>query len=228
MTKIQSKKIADLGRHGFGQEYWDANYSTPGEMDCIGNVKEHVTYMKSFFALDYIDVSSVIDVGFGLGHLFQETLKEFVPYRAEGLEPSKHAFDQVVARKIAPVESTKLKLSNIDALTWCKQQKETSKRFDLGLCTSVLQYMSTEDIKILMESLSHRVKYLYLTVPTDKELVYQKESLEFCDEYAIARSRETYQKLIRPHFTFISSRILESKVLFDEDSTLFTDYLFRF
>ena len=34
--------------------------------------------------------------------------------------------------------------------------------------------------------------------------------------------------MIKKHFTFVSSRMLESKVYFDEESTLFTDLLFRF
>jgi hypothetical protein len=76
--------------------------------------------------------------------------------------------------------------------------------------------------------MAQKVKYLYLTVPTDKELNAQIEDLEFHDTYAIRRSRSAYQRLLKKHFTFISSRILESKVHFDESTTSFTDLLYRF
>jgi pyridoxamine-phosphate oxidase len=61
-----------------------------------------------------------------------------------------------------------------------------------------------------------------------KELERQVEELEFCDQYAYKRSRATYQRLIRKHFTFVSARVLESKFHFKEDNTALTDLLFRF
>jgi phenylalanyl-tRNA synthetase alpha subunit len=60
------------------------------------------------------------------------------------------------------------------------------------------------------------------------ELGRQVSELDFKDEYAIHRSREKYQRLLRPHFTFVSARVLESKSFFDEESTHFTDLLYRF
>lgn len=72
------------------------------------------------------------------------------------------------------------------------------------------------------------MKFIYLTVPTDSEFKRQVDDLDFKDEYAIHRTREKYQKLLRPHFTFISSRFLESKHFFDEETTPFTDHLYRY
>jgi len=63
------------GSKGFTEEYWLANYSVPDEMDCIGNVKDHIAYLKHLFAVEYVDISSIIDYGFGLGHLFEAALK---------------------------------------------------------------------------------------------------------------------------------------------------------
>ena len=54
------------------------------------------------------------------------------------------------------------------------------------------------------------------------------EDLEFKDEYAFRRSRNWYQKELKKHFTFVSSRVLESKVHFKEEDTFFTDLVFRF
>ncbi len=217
------------GKVGFSKEYWDVNYATPEEMDNIVNAKEHALYIQALFNLEYLEIESVIDLGFGLGFLFQEVLKTFNPYRAYGIEPSQFPYQEVVKRGIAPNDSTKLILDNIDLVTW-SQKKDTKvdKIFDLGLCTSVFQYLSDDEIKIIMPVLAKRVRYLYFSVPTDEELKRQINEVEFEDKYAIHRKKEKYYKLIAPHFTFISSRMLESKIHFDESTTHFTDLLFRF
>ena len=223
------KKIKETqGAKGFSTDYWEVNYADPEEMDNIVNAKEHASYMKAIFALEAIDISSVIDLGFGLGILFEEVLKSFVPYKAHGIEPSKHVYDLVVKRDLRPAESTKLIMENIDLASWAEKPMKKEKVFDLGLCTSVLQYLSDDEIKIVMPILAARVRYLYLSVPTDLELKRQIEEVKFKDEYAIHRSRDKDLKFIRPHFTFISSRLLESKIHFNEDTSSFTDLLFRF
>lgn len=221
------KKI--LGAEGFSKEYWDVNYSEPEEMDNIVNAKEHAAYMEALFKLEYVDISSVIDLGFGLGILFKEVLRTFKPYRAYGIEPSKHPFELVSKKKLTNIESIKLNIENIDLLTWAKKkQPKDEKIFDLGLCTSVFQYLSDEEIEFILPIMAKRIRYLYFSVPTNLELKRQIEDLEFKDEYAIHRTREKYLKLLKPHFTFISSRLLESRVHFTEESTHFTDLLFRF
>lgn len=212
----------------FDKTYWDKNYSQPMTMDGIGNAKEHVRYLKSFLAVEHVEITSVVDLGFGYGHLFREMLKAFIPYRAVGIEPSPYAFKKAKPDKLRPVESTDLKLYEEDLLTWCRTDRKKNNEFDLGICTSVLQYLTDKEIKEVMPVLSKRIKYLYLTVPTNVELGRQVSELEFKDEYAIHRTREQYQKLIRPYFTFVSSRVLESKHYFDEESTHFTDLLYRY
>jgi hypothetical protein len=212
----------------FEKEYWEANYSEPDTMDGIGNAKEHVKYMKALFALDLIDISSIVDLGFGYGHIFKRAMKEFIPYRACGVEPSKLAFDKAKKKKLKPVESTNLLLYNESIQKWCQRKDSSRLRFDLGICMSVLQYIPDDDIEEVISKISERVKYLYLTVPTDKELDRQIEELEFHDTYAIRRRRSFYQKLLGKYFTFISSRLLESKYYFDDEKTLFTDLLYRF
>jgi hypothetical protein len=222
------KKSKILGSSGFKKEYWDVNYADPEEMDNIINAREHAAYMKAIFALEAVDINSVIDLGFGTGILFEEVLKTFIPYRAHGIEPSKFIYDQVVKKDLRPVESTKLVLENSDLVSWAKRDSKREKIFDLGICTSVLQYLSDEEIIEALPLLAQKIRYLYLSVPTDLELKRQIEDVKFFDEYAIHRTKARYMKLIRPHFTIVSSRLLESKVHFDEDSTSFTDLLFRF
>lgn len=216
------------GARGFSEEYWSENYAEAESMDGIGNVDAHVGYMKNFFGLEFVDISSVVDFGFGLGHLFEGVMKEFIPYRALGIEPSNYAYELVKKRSIAPVESTQLTLKKIDLVSWCQEQTPKSRWFDLGICTSVLQYLSDEECEFVLQVMSQKVKYLYFSVPTNKELHRQVDELEFLDRYAIRRSRTRYLKMIRPHFTFVGARILESKFHFKEDDTALTDLLFRF
>lgn len=196
-------------------------------MDGIGNAKDHVRYLKSFLAIEHVDISTMVDLGFGLGHLFREMMKTFIPHKAVGIEPSPFAFHKAKPDKLRPVASTELKLYQEDLLSWCKTERKNNQ-FDLGICTSVFQYLSDKDLKVVLPILARRIKYLYLTVPTNVELSRQISELEFKDEYAIHRTRDKYQKLISPHFTFISSRILESKYYFTEETTSFSDLLYRF
>ncbi len=228
MTKQKKNISSEIGSTGFSKEYWEINYCEPEEMDNIINAKEHTAYLKAIFALEGVDVSSVVDLGFGLGVLFKEVLKTFTPYRALGLEPSKYAFDIVSKKDIRPNDSTKLVLENTDLLTWCQKELKRERTFDLGICTSVFQYLSDDEIEKILPVMAKRMKYIYFSVPTDLELKRQIEDVEFYDKYAIHRKREKYLKLIRPHFSFISSRLLESKSHFSEENTHFSDLLFRF
>ena len=211
----------------FDKTYWDKNYSDPMSMDGIGNAKEHVRYLEAFLAVEHVDVSSIVDLGFGYGHLFREMLRAFRPHTAVGIEPSSFAFKKAKPDKLRPVPTTDLKLYEEDLITWCRTNRK-EKSFDLGICTSVFQYLSDKELKEILPILAKRIRYLYLTVPTDVELGRQVSELDFKDEYAIHRSREKYQRLLRPHFTFVSARVLESKSFFDEASTHFTDLLYRF
>jgi hypothetical protein len=154
-------------------------------------------------------------------------LKAFIPYKACGVEPSLLAFNKTRARKLKPVESTKLELLNESIQQWCNRTDSKKLSFDLGLCNSVFQYIPDKELKEIIPVLSKRIKYLYLTVPTDIELDRQIEELEFNDTYAIRRSRELYRKILSKHFTNISSKLWESKYHFNEESTLFTDLLYR-
>jgi SAM-dependent methyltransferase len=211
----------------FEKEYWDKNYSEPDTMDGIGNSKDHALYIKNYFKLDLIDVSSVIDFGCGTGHLFKAFLKTFIPYKAEAIEPSQFAFKKLKKKKFQIVESMKIKFYNESIEEWCFADRK-EQRFDLGICTSVFQYLTEDEIKKILPIMATRVKYLYFTVPTNDELERQVEDLDFYDEYAKRRSQRFYLNLLKEHFTVVSSRVLESKKYFDKSTTLITDLLFRF
>ena len=209
----------------FEEEYWSKNYSEPKEMDGIGNAKEHGSYLKAVFNLEGVEINSMIDFGFGLGHLFKQFIKDFGPYRVQGIEPSVYAFSRFKYKKN---ESTKVTLKNIDLKSWCCMQKENSRYFDLGICTSVFQYLKDEEIQKIVPIIAQKVKYLYFTVPTDVELDRQISEMEFHDTKALRRSQDFYYKILSKDFSFVTSRLLESKYFFDDKTTVFTDLLFRF
>ncbi|MBI2522316.1 MAG: class I SAM-dependent methyltransferase [Bdellovibrio sp.] len=212
----------------FEKEYWETNYSDPFSMDCIGNAREHAAYLKYFFALDLISINSVIDFGVGLGYLFREILRKFMPERAFAIDPSIYALERAKSRLIPIVSTMKIEVHNIDLSTWAKDMSKRGAVFDLGLCTSVFQYLSEEDLRFIIPVMARKVRYLYLTVPTDKEIKRMKNEVDFVDPYSLARSREFYLKLLRPHFTVVGRRILESKVHFSDRDTLCSELLFRF
>lgn len=211
----------------FDKDYWDKNYSEPSTMDGIGNVKDHSRYLSAYFNLEGVEVDSLIDFGCGFGHLVGEMLKKFGPIKVTALEPSPFAYKKLLKR-IERFHHPDFKAYPLSLQQWFAEQKNLKNVYDLGLCNSVFQYVSDNDLKKVIPLMSKTVRFLYLTVPTNEELSRQVDELGFKDEYAIHRSREFYQKLLRPHFTFISSRVLESKFHFDEKTSPFTDLLFRY
>jgi 2-polyprenyl-3-methyl-5-hydroxy-6-metoxy-1,4-benzoquinol methylase len=210
----------------FEKQYWDENYSDPDTMDGIGNAKEHAIYLKAYFDLDLIDISSIIDYGCGYGDLLKAFGKVFKPYKMIGVEPSEYAFNKLKKRKVKPVESTNLNLYNKTITEWFEQKK--IKNFDLGICTSVFQYLEEIELEYIIPQMAKQVKYLYFTVPTNIELERQVDDLAFHDKYALRRKRKFYHDLLKKNFTVVSSRVLESKHFFSEEDTSITDLFFRF
>ena len=221
----------EQGAHGFSQRYWKDNYSCLKEMDGVANATGHALYCKSFLELEQISVDSVIDFGFGLGHLFEAFLRILRPRRAEGIEPSPSAFQKVSSRQIAPSARTSLKLRPLDLVAWAEhisKLKRRPRRFELGICTSVFQYLSQKQIELVLPVMAQQVHYLYFSVPTVTEIERQEREFHFRDAYAFERDQSTYLKWLSPHFTVVGCRILESKYYFTTDNTVCSDHLFRF
>jgi trans-aconitate methyltransferase len=203
----------------FERQYWKENYSDFKTIDGIGNVKDHSRYVKSYFNLEGFGIESLIDLGFGHGHLMKEFDRVFKPRRVTGIEPSEYVFKKI--------KFPKARLLQTDLLSWSEDKKE-NWIYDLGICNSVIQYIKTPDLKKIFPILAKRVRYLYLTVPTNLEYDRQKTELDFVDRWAIHRTQKQYLNLFKDHFTIVTSRILESKYHFDESNTPFQDLLFRF
>ncbi len=120
----------------FDLTYWQKNYSDPMSMDGIGYAKDHERHLKSFLALEHVDISSIVDLAFGYGHLIREMLRAFIPHTALGIEPSPYAFKKAKPNKWRPVGSTELTLLQEDLSTW-SLSKRKYEPLDLGICTSV-------------------------------------------------------------------------------------------
>jgi SAM-dependent methyltransferase len=211
---------------GFTKEYWDENYSKLSEMDGIFNAKAHARYLKASFDLEYVEVNSIIDFGAGFGHLLKALIMTFKPYKALALEPSTFAFEKLKKKKLK-IGDMQMMTIQTSMLEWLTSNKSTAI-FDLGVCTSVLQYIDSADLQKIIPLLAKKVRYLYLTVPIDLELAKQKEEYEFADRFALHRSHEFYYNLLRKYFTFVGNRILESKEFCDYKTTPYTELLFRF
>lgn len=214
----------------FSKEYWEENYQVPQEMDCYGNASLHAKHLKLIFELELVSINSIIDFGFGLGELLKEMSKVFLPYKVHGIEPSTHAYNLAVKRfsKSPYIKNKSEQLLNVDLKTWCSDYSDKVKSFDLGICTSVLQYLDDADIDYVLPIIAKKVKYLYLTVPTDFELSRQKSDLKFVDRFAQQRGKEFYYNRLEKYFTFVSCRLLESKHFFNDNNTNFTEFLYRF
>ena len=205
------------------KKYWQDCYADPETMDGITNAKEHATYLHSFFALEQVKVKSIIDLGFGTGHLLKAFNKVFGPKCGMGIEPSKYIFDKFRQNGLGK----KFELHNVSIQQWCESE-EFDEVWDLGVCTSVFQYIKTPDLEKILPVLASRMKYLYFSVPTNKELNRQVQEMEFHDQYALRRSKKKYHELISKYFTIVGSRVLESKKFYSEKNSHFSEFLFRF
>ncbi len=215
-------------KKGFDQKYWNENYSEPMTMDGIGNAHHHAQYLKNLFDLDGIEIQSIIDFGFGHGDLLVEMAKVFNPQEVMGIEASEYIFELRKKYLANHLKKNSANLLNLDLKEWCLDNQKNRKVYDLGICTSVFQYIDSKDFKLILPILSKKVRFFYLTFPTNKELLKQRKELEFFDQYALSRTRSFYWKTISPYFTVVSNRLLESKYHFNEKTTAFTEFFYRF
>ena len=135
------------------------------------------------------------------------------PLRVDGLKTTK---------------STNLRICKQDLCAWCLEASPGWQRFDLGLCTSVFQYLTELEIERVLPVMAERIDHLYFTVPTDQELERQKKECGLRDPWAHSRSADWYRARIAPHFAVVSGRLLQSRVHYDAASSPFTDLLYRY
>lgn len=212
---------------GFGEDYWALNYARPEHMDGIGNAAEHARYLKAYFEVEHVTVESYVEIGFGFGVQLREMLHLFAPSSALALDPSPFAQERISELQLDPYDRISIEIRRQSLQDWCSRP-DGDELWDLGVCMSVFQYIPDDELLACIPVLGSRLQFLYLTVPTDIELQRQAQEAGFVDEYAIHRSQDWYWEALSNDFTFISSRVLESRHYFDETDTQLTDLLFRF
>lgn len=211
------------GARGFGEEYWRTAYAAPGQIDGTGNAHAHAAYLHSLLFLDMAPVSSIVDLGAGLGGMLHAMIARLQPARALAVEPSAWALERLARQ--APA-GTELRVTQADIASWCTRPGDAWTYFDLGLCTSVLQYLDDDEIAAVIPELARRVRWLYLTVPTSREFAGMRAQTGFADRWAIARPATWYRSALSPHFRWVSSRLLESRRV-PEAASPFTEELYR-
>jgi SAM-dependent methyltransferase len=211
--------------------YWRECYADPELMDGIFNAEDHAAYIDRLLALEGVRVRSLVDLGFGLGHLTDAVIAALRPREVEATEPSAWARERALARGLARARldgrPAKPRIRDLDLAGWCAEPPPETP-FDLGICTSVLHYLDDAALAAVLPAMASRMRYLYLTLPTARDLARQRAEEGFEDRHAIARPREAWWALLSPHFTCVANRLLESKPLADPQSASFEDDLYRF
>ncbi len=191
-------------------------------IDGIDNAKEHAKYLKSILNLGEVFVESIGDFGFGKGILLREIAKEFKPKQIIAIDPSKEANDKLKKQAWIQKYSYKIKQTTLENFT----ESNIKKPLDLGICNSIFQYISSDDVTPAIEKLARLCKYVYFSVPTKVDYEYMKNELDFIDPYAFVRNKKFYTKAMSPYFTIVSHNLLESKIHIKESGFLYE--FFRF
>ena len=218
--------LKKVGPFGFEKDYWDQLYKNANHIDGFANGDAHAAYLKSLMYLDMVVVTSMADLGFGLGKLFSAFIETFEPARVLGIEPSKVAYEQFDTSNVEK-DGVCLKLMNTDVRSWALRRPDAWTYFDLGVATSIFQYLSDRHLEQVVPILASRFRWLYITIPTTDEYAFMKRQSGFHDPWAHSRSAAYYRSVFGKDFHFIGSRLLESKRAFKTMDSPFTEDLFR-
>ena len=191
-------------KNQFDKKYWDEMYKKEKDViiEGIDDAKYRVNYLHSFFQIEQFQIDSILDIGFGKAKLLKEINKIFSPSILVALEPSKYIFDKLTNKQ------KNTKVFNLSYLEYT-----STKIFDLGICNSVLQYISDEEMSFFIKKMAIECRFIYITVPTIQEYKRMQTEVNFFDLYSYSRSSTFYKKIILKYFRFVSHSILESKIL---------------
>ncbi|MCX7997328.1 MAG: class I SAM-dependent methyltransferase [Leptospiraceae bacterium] len=209
----------------FEKEYWETLYVEDEDsvIDGLFNSYLHAKYAKSLFDLVDYKISTLCDIGFGLGFMLRDFCKVFKPKFVLGLEPSFYCIEKL--QKHTWYKKLNLVIINNTFQNWDATHYK-KEPFDLTVINSVIQYFPSTTLEADIQKLSEISKFVYLTLPTKKDYIEMKKELNFVDPYANARTGKFYKKLFSKYFYFISYNLLESKC--NSKESPFTYELFRF
>lgn len=203
------------------QKYFEQIYSKDSLIDGDYNARSHAKYLQSLFHLVEVEVSSIVDFGFGKGKLLYECLKSFKPGRASAIDNSEYIFNKAMGQSWVKEWRVDMKQQAIHEF------KPPTKVFDLGICNSVLQYVNDNDLEDSVERISYSCRYLYMHVPSKEDYQRLREDVDFHDTWAKVREDQVYRELLSKYFTKVSWGLWESKTMVEKDYSSFFDSLYR-
>lgn len=188
-----------MPRNTFDESFFKRFYSTTPvhSRRKIGSLATAVHNMCAWWD---VGISSVLDVGAGLGYWRDWYASNYRRVKVRSIDVSEHA-------------CAKYHHELRDISTW-----QPSHGFDLVICQSVLQYLSNARAEAAIEHLAAATKLvMYLEVPTSSDLkfVVDRQSTDF-DIYA--RSGEWYRKRLIKHFVHAGAGLWIAKA---SDITLY-------
>lgn len=170
-----------MPRNTFDEPFFKRFYSsTP--VHSRRKIESLATAVHNMCAWWDVGISSVIDVGAGLGYWRDWYTSNHPRVKVRSIDVSEHA---------CATYHHELR----DISTW-----QPNRGFDLVICQSVLQYLSNSKAEAAIENLAVATKrVMYLEVPTLSDLKYvvDRQSTDF-DIYG--RSGEWYRKRLIKHF----------------------------
>lgn len=211
----------------FEAKYWKELYGNGLDVDGSFNAKEHSDYLYNLFRLMGIEVSSLVDFGFGQGKLLKTFALKFKPQTILAMDISDTMIDKLTKEKwyksFADFRIKKVNL--LDLSPEFPKKVSNLTFFELGILNSVLQYIPVPAIPALLESIARNCRYLYITVPTKEDYMVMKKEFDFSDPYANKLAKKKLRTLLSRDFEFVSFNLLQSK-WFTEPA--FREEIFRF
>ncbi len=207
----------------FDTSYWKDIYQNGEDVDGTHNAREHIQYIASLFKLMGVEVDSVVDFGFGMGHILKEAVREWKPTFIRAVDGSAEAHETLNKNPFFKKRKVEYYLSSLESL---KIPELLTHPADLGICNSVLQYIHDKDLEPLIAKMSQYCSYLYCSVPTDMDYLRMMDEFQFEDPYAYSRKLAFYRKKFAPHFKIVSFNLLQSRRV--PSANAFQDELFLF
>lgn len=188
-----------MPRNIFDESFFKRFYSTT-PVHSRRKIQSLATAVHNMCAWWDINITSVLDVGAGLGYWRDWYESKHPRVKVHSIDASEHA-------------CAKYRHELRDISTW-----QPSRGFDLVICQSVLQYLPNSNAEAAIEHLTAATKLvMYLEVPTTSDLkfVVDRQSTDF-DIYA--RSGEWYRKRLIKHFVHAGAGLWIAKA---SDITLY-------